>query len=88
MAGQPPQFIFPEPARTRARFRNPISKYRIAIDSHCDNCGVCIDACPYRVYAVGARRPRIVDEHFCLGPACEKNSFCCVGRCPRSAISL
>jgi glutamate synthase domain-containing protein 2/NAD-dependent dihydropyrimidine dehydrogenase PreA subunit len=88
MSGHPNRFIFPEPKRTRARFRNPISKYRIAIDSQCDNCGICIAACPYGVYAQGSRKPRILEEHFCLGPSCQKNAFCCLSRCPRKAITL
>jgi glutamate synthase domain-containing protein 2 len=88
MSGQINQFIFPESRRTRARFRNPISKYRIAISSQCDNCGICIDTCPHRVYGTGSRRPRILEEHLCLGPSCEKNAFCCLSRCPQSAITL
>ncbi len=88
MAAKKSGFIFPEPKRTRARFRNPISKYRIAIGPQCDNCGICIDVCPHQVYTIGSRRPRILNEHFCLGPACEKNSFCCLSRCPKAAITL
>ncbi len=88
MAAQKSGFIFPEAKRTRARFRNPISKYRIAIGPQCDNCGICIDVCPHQVYTIGSRRPRILNEHFCLGPACEKNSFCCLSRCPKAAITL
>jgi glutamate synthase domain-containing protein 2/NAD-dependent dihydropyrimidine dehydrogenase PreA subunit len=87
MTEQTPPFVFPEPKRTRTRFRAPLSKYRITINHKCDNCGICIETCPYRVYTP-ASRPRAVDEHFCLGTACEKNSFCCVSRCPQSAIKV
>jgi len=88
MADPPPPFVFPEPKRTRTRFRAPLSKYRLTIRAACDNCGICIETCPYRVYAPGSRHPRIQDEHFCLGPACQKNSFCCVTRCPKAAIKV
>jgi glutamate synthase domain-containing protein 2 len=88
MAGLGNGFVFPEIKRTRTRFRNPLTKYRISIGPECDNCGYCIDLCPFHVYAKGSKRPRITDEHFCLGPACEKTSFSCIGRCPRSAITV
>lgn len=88
MSGQEPEFVFPEPRRTRSRFRAPLSKYRLSINGSCDNCGICLEACPYGVYAPGSRRPRILDEHFCLGPACREKDFCCVSRCPRSAIKV
>ena len=88
MADRTPNFVFPEPRRTRSRFRAPLSKYRLTINADCDNCGVCIDTCPHRVYAPGSRRPQILNEHFCLGTACRKNSFCCVGRCPQAAIKV
>ena len=68
-------------------FSQPVSKYRITIDSDCDNCGLCITPAP--MASIRRRpRPRIADEHLCLGPACQKNYFFCVARCPREAISL
>ena len=88
MAGRANGFVFPEIKRARTRFRNPLMKYQIAIGPECDNCGFCIDLCPYRVYTKGSKRPRVTDGHFCLGPSCEKNSFSCITRCPRSAITV
>jgi len=88
MSEQAEHFVFPEPKRTRTRFRAPLSKYRITINTACDNCGICLDICPYRVLARGSRRPRVLEEHFCLGPDCQKNSFCCVSRCPKAAIKV
>jgi len=88
MSEQAEHFVFPEPKRTRTRFRAPLSKYRITINTACDNCGICLDICPYRVLARGSRRPRVLEEHLCLGPDCQKNSFCCVSRCPKAAIKV
>ena len=88
MAGRANGFVFPEIKRARTRFRNPLMKYQIAIGPECDNCGFCIDLCPYRVYTKGSKRPCVTDGHFCLGPSCEKNSFSCITRCPRSAITV
>ncbi len=49
------------------RFRNPIGKYRVSISAACDNCGKCVDLCPHEVYRKGARKPRVINEHFCVG---------------------
>jgi glutamate synthase domain-containing protein 2/NAD-dependent dihydropyrimidine dehydrogenase PreA subunit len=82
------EFIFPQVKPTPSRFRNPISKYRLAISTACNNCGKCVEVCPYGVYRAGARRPRIVNEQFCLGPDCARRSFCCIPACPEKAITV
>ena len=81
-------FVFPEIRRTPSRFRNPIGKYRISIGAACDNCGKCVDLCPHEVYRKGARRPRVINEQFCLGTGCSKESFCCIPGCPKKAIAV
>ncbi len=81
-------FTFPEAKPTPTRFRNPLSKYRVRIDAACDNCGECVTCCPYGVFRKGARRPKVIGDHLCLGPACEKEAFCCVGRCHVKAIKV
>ena len=78
----------PAPKLTPSRFRFGLSKHRLAISPSCTNCGICIELCPYGVYAKGAKAPRIPNEHLCLGPGCDKNTFYCVGRCPVAAISM
>lgn len=78
----------PAAKRTASRFRNALSKHRLFISPACTNCGLCIELCPYGVYAKGAKKPRIPNEHLCLGPGCQKNDFYCLGRCPVSAISM
>jgi len=81
-------FRFPTAKRTPSRFRNAIGKHRVFISNACDNCGKCLELCPYEVYREGARKPRVVNEQFCLGKACLKESFCCVPACPKKAITV
>ena len=81
-------FIAPEAKRTPTRFRNPHSKYRLIIGEACDNCGECVFLCPYGVFRKGAKRPKAIGDHLCLGPGCEKESFYCIRRCPKAAISM
>ena len=78
----------PKAKPTPTRFRNPLSKYRVRIDAACDNCGKCVRCCPYGVFRKGARRPKVIGDHLCLGPACEKEAFCCVSRCHVKAIKI
>ncbi len=81
-------FVFPEVKRTPGRFRNPISKYRVTIGRECDNCGACVGLCPYEVFRGGARRPRVINEQFCLGTGCKKQPFFCASACPKQAIAV
>ena len=78
----------PKAKPTPTRFRNPLSKYRVRIDAACDNCGECVKCCPYGVFRKGARRPKVIGDHLCIGPACEKEAFCCVSRCHVKAIKI
>jgi glutamate synthase domain-containing protein 2/NAD-dependent dihydropyrimidine dehydrogenase PreA subunit len=83
-----PNFIFPEAKLTPSRFRYALNKYRVKISNTCTNCGLCIEICPYRVYAKGSKRPRTPSEHLCVGPSCEKNAFFCVPKCPVNSITV
>lgn len=83
-----PSFVFPEAKLTPSRFRYALNKYRVKIGNACTNCGLCIEICPYRVYAKGSKRPRTPSEHLCAGPICEKNAFFCVRKCPVNAITV
>jgi glutamate synthase domain-containing protein 2/NAD-dependent dihydropyrimidine dehydrogenase PreA subunit len=85
---QQKEFDFPQPKATPSRFRNPISKYRVTIATSCDNCGKCVELCPYHVFRAGARRPRVINEQFCLGTGCTEKPFCCISACPRKAITV
>ena len=82
------QFIPPEVKPAPTRFRHALSKYRITIGKNCDNCGLCLDLCPYGVYQPGAKRPKPGKDFLCLGPACQKNDFFCIARCPKEAITM
>ncbi len=81
-------FMFPEVKPAPTRFRHALGKYRLVIRKDCDNCGLCLKLCPYGVYQPGSKRPKVVKDHLCLGPACQKNAFFCVTRCPKEAIVL
>ncbi|MGD0229971.1 MAG: glutamate synthase-related protein [Syntrophorhabdales bacterium] len=82
------KFTLPEAKRTPTRFRNPIARYRLTIEQACDNCGECVSLCPYGVFRKGAKRPKVINDHFCLGPACRNESFCCLRRCHAEAIVM
>ena len=71
-----------------SRFRHALSKYRIAITAECDNCGLCVELCPYGVYQKGIKTPQVAADYLCLGPSCQKNEFYCLARCPQDAIRL
>jgi glutamate synthase domain-containing protein 2/NAD-dependent dihydropyrimidine dehydrogenase PreA subunit len=88
MASQTEKFTFPEVREAPSRFRFALGKYRVTVNKNCNNCGLCIDLCPYGVYKPGTRKPRSSSDHLCIGPACEKNDFFCVRRCPQKAITV
>ena len=88
MANDVNTFVFPEVMRTPTRFRHSLSKYRIAINKSCNNCGLCVELCPYGVYSIGLKRPKSSNDHLCLGFPCGSNEFYCVGRCPQKAINI
>jgi glutamate synthase domain-containing protein 2/NAD-dependent dihydropyrimidine dehydrogenase PreA subunit len=82
------KFSFPEVKPIPGRFRNALGKYRVTISAACDNCGICVETCPYDVYRAGARKPKVINEQFCLGSKCTKETFCCIPKCPKNAISV
>jgi len=88
MESEQRKFNFPDVIRTPSRFRHTLGKYRIVINKSCNNCGLCVKLCPYGVYTKGVKRPRVVCEHLCTGLSCSKNSYYCVAKCPKRAISL
>ncbi|MCX5798368.1 MAG: glutamate synthase-related protein [Proteobacteria bacterium] len=88
MATETNRFVFPEKREIPSRFRNAIGKYRITIAKACNNCGLCIELCPYGVFKKGSKKPKPSCDHLCLGFPCSKNTFYCVERCPEKAISL
>lgn len=81
-------FHFPGIKKAPSRFRNALGKYRVTITKACNNCGLCVDLCPYGVYRAGARQPKALCDHLCLGPSCSKNDFYCAERCPEKAIRI
>lgn len=81
-------FVPPEVKAAPTRFRHALSKFRIVIGKDCDNCGICLNLCPYGVYQSGAKRPKAGQDYLCRGPACQKNDFFCVSRCPKETITM
>jgi glutamate synthase domain-containing protein 2/ferredoxin len=88
MSSEEKAFVFPEIKEAPSRFRNALGKYRVSISNACNNCGVCLEVCPYGVYKKGMRRPKAASDHLCLGLSCAQKSFYCVSKCPQKAISL
>jgi glutamate synthase domain-containing protein 2/ferredoxin len=82
------QFVFPEIKEAPSRFRNALGKYRVSITNECNNCGLCLELCPYGVYKKGTKRPKPAFDHLCLGTPCSANTFYCVARCPQNAIRV
>jgi len=58
------KFLFPEAKPASSRFRYALNKYRVKIDNGCTNCGICVEVCPYRVYAKGSKKPRTPPSTF------------------------
>jgi glutamate synthase domain-containing protein 2/ferredoxin len=88
MSFESDKFVFPGIAGAPSRFRNALGKYRISIGKSCNNCGLCIELCPYGVYSKGSKRPKAANDHLCPGFTCSKKAFYCVSRCPENAIAL
>lgn len=88
MVSEQRRFNFPDVIKTPSRFRHALGKYRITINKSCNNCGLCVELCPYGVYTKGIKRPKAVCEHLCTGFSCSENSYYCVAKCPERAISL
>ena len=81
-------FTPPEIKRVPSRFRHALSKHRIVITADCDNCGLCVELCPYGVYQSGRKRPRVAADYLCQGPSCRSYDYCCLKRCPKEAIRM
>ena len=88
MSSEEKAFVFPEIKEAPSRFRNALGKYRVSISKACNNCGLCLELCPYGVYKKGMKRPKAASDHLCLGFPCAQNDFYCVNKCPQKAISL
>ena len=72
------------------RYRNEIGKYSIRRDSHCVNCGHCVELCPHDVHTrpAGYRQVLRPLDYRCIGPACAETDRYCVAACPQQALTL
>ncbi len=78
----------PEVKQTPSRFRRPLSKYKIIRNENCDNCGICVDVCPYGVHKFVGKKVQSPNEHYCIGFACQGTDHYCIDKCPQNALSL
>jgi len=88
MATETLKLKLPKVKQIPGRFRNALGKYRVAVTTACNNCGLCVTLCPYSVYKAGSKKPRVAADNLCLGFPCSSNEFYCVSRCPEKAIHL
>jgi len=75
---------------TPSRFRNPIGKYNIRRSPRCNNCGKCVELCPYGVHIKhkGFKHVSRPKDYKCIGFDCQQSHFYCVSNCPQHALSL
>ena len=73
-----------------SRFRHQVPKYKITRSDACINCGTCARTCPYGVHerVEGHNRVNPPIDYKCIGFECRSKEFCCIGKCPRQALSL
>jgi glutamate synthase domain-containing protein 2/ferredoxin len=88
MSSEEKAFVFPAIKEAPSRFRNALGKYRVSISKACNNCGLCLELCPYGVFKKGMKRPKAASDHLCLGLSCTQKTFYCAGKCPQKAITL
>ena len=76
--------------KTPSRFRHQVPKYKVTRSDACINCGTCAKTCPYHVHErrEGHNRVKPPIDYKCIGFECQNKEFCCVGKCPRQALSL
>ncbi len=77
-----------EPVRTRSRFRNEVSKYKVVRSQACTACGKCAELCPFGVHVLSGSRMLRPREWLCIGTACKNNDFYCIDQCPENALSM
>jgi len=67
-----------------------VPKYKVTRSDACINCGTCAKSCPYHVHErrEGHNRVKPPIDYKCIGFECQNQDFCCVGKCPRQALSL
>lgn len=73
-------------------FHHELAKFKVTISDACISCGLCVELCPFGVYA----RPEGLNTLLpptsanCIGPICHERypEHYCVTQCPTKAITL
>lgn len=79
------KFEMPDVVPARSRFRNPIGKFRLNINSECNACGECVEICPYGVFVKKRGKVYVKNHYLCVGDDCPDP---CHRKCPVNAISI
>jgi glutamate synthase domain-containing protein 2/ferredoxin len=71
-------------------FHNELSKFRVTVTDACIHCTVCVDTCPFGVFAMPNGFNHLLPPRSsqCIGSACESKDFYCVPKCPTDAIRV
>jgi glutamate synthase domain-containing protein 2/ferredoxin len=77
-------------APVQRNFHNELSKFRVNVTDACIHCAVCVDTCPFGVFAMpnGFNHLLPAKSSQCIGTACESKDFYCVPKCPTDAIRV
>ena len=73
-------------------FHHELAKFKVTISDACISCGLCVELCPFGVYA----RPEGLNKLLpptsanCIGPLCQEKypDHYCVDKCPTNAIAI
>lgn len=78
----------PEIRETPTRFKRAIGKYLIRRSPLCNNCGICVDLCPYGVHKKVGNKMLVPRDYRCIGFTCQETDHYCVDKCPERALTL
>lgn len=74
----------PQIKEAPSRFRRPLNRYKIIRNARCNDCGLCVEVCPYGVHKLVGKRVLSPQEYRCIGLSCNL----CIEKCPEEALSL
>lgn len=78
----------PEIRETPSRFKRAIGKYWVRRSSLCNDCGICVDLCPYGVHRKIGTKMLLPRDYRCIGFVCQETDHYCINKCPEKALTL